>query len=303
MVTPHGFIKGSRVALDLWLALLIITLPGCGSPLSSPVTPTFSVEVVVAVNATPTPTASPQPTSTYDPPDLLLTKIASYGVDIPHQKELSRPREESLLSALHALGAKAIDIYMIAKDVRKEEPTAFRDLFGPVTIYIYPGKSTIDGINAAINCGWEGRGARGCSVPEIFPEQMFPTHSWLILVAGDVITNQNTEFGSSLIAHELVHNLTWGGGHMPNNKVGYSFVRYVGDEFAIRHFGWFGIQLGSGSYANEASRASHPRWRAELTADAVVSWAFNKITGPYSASISAFIRDSLVCILTDAPDC
>jgi hypothetical protein len=100
-----------------------------------------------------------------------------------------------------------------------------------------------------------------------------------------------------------VHNLTWGRGHMPDNVEGFSFVRYVGDEFAIRHFDSFGIQSGRAAYSDEEARASNPRWRAELTADAIASWALDRINGPYAASIGEFVRESIICDLAGGPTC
>jgi len=232
-----------------------------------------------------------------------LDEIEHYGVVILDHELPTLYQQQAILSALHALGLKAAEVYEAAAGLHLSGHSAFARLFGPTYVRVYPSKLTVDGIHAAINCGWKGRDARGCAAPGTYPEQVFFTQGWLILVAGDSINDSDVSFGDGLIAHELVHNLTWGRGHLPDNVEGFSFVRYVGDEFAIRYFDTFGVQVGQDAYNDEASRASNTRWRTEVTADAVASWALDRINGPYAVSIADYVRKSIICDVTIGSNC
>jgi hypothetical protein len=221
--------------------------------------------------------------------------IESYGVSVAADKALSANQYEAILSAVHRLAVRAADLYREKEEGSVEPYHAFKDLFGPTVIHIYQGRTTVDGVHLGINCGWQGRFAEGCRSADLFPEQNFPNGAWLILFAGEPLGSDPTEQGAGLIAHEVVHNLTWGGGSRPSNVGGFSYVHYVGDEFAIKYMDSLGIQAGRASYVDEQARKSNPLWRAEMTADAVASWALDRIEGPDAPVIRRYIHDMMVC--------
>ncbi len=205
--------------------------------------------------------------------------------------------------AADALGAKAVEVLTAGRERAMSRGASFRQLYGPTIIRIYQHKYTVDGVHAGVNCGWEGRFAAGCKYPSLFPEQDFPTEAWLILIAGERVPGSGDSEGAGLIAHEIVHNLTWGLGHNPANMKGFSYVRYVGDDFAVRYMDALGVHIGYDAYKDDTARSANPRWRAELTADAIASWALDDIHGPYIESIANYIRQSMVCDLYGGPDC
>jgi hypothetical protein len=101
-----------------------------------------------------------------------------------------------------------------------------------------------------------------------------------------------------LIAHEFAHNLTWGSGHAPENTGGYSYVRFVGDEFALSHIDTLGVHEGYAAYFTEEARSQNRDWRSELTADAIASWMLGRIDGSYKAIVEHYIEEMLVCRLS-----
>jgi hypothetical protein len=123
----------------------------------------------------------------------------------------------------------------------------------------------------------------------------------LILFAGHPLLDDYKN--TALVIHEMSHNLTWSGGHLVDNINGFSYAGYVGDDFAIKYSGDLGIQLGSDSYRDQAARSANPRWRAEITADAIASYMLGLFLGPYVDSISTYIHDMLVCEITHGPKC
>jgi len=297
----RGYWRLSRVS---WIALgSLITGVSCASP---------SLDTPLTNTQVPTTTSAPQhepaaPSATAPPSvaeqDILISQINAYGIGLIQPEAVSTENLRTVLRAANALGVTAARVLLDAERVDYSAQAAFGLLYGPTTIYIYPDKSSIDGVNVAINCGWEGRYAQACQLTSIFPEQLYPSTSWLILVAGRGVLEMDVSESSGLIAHELAHNLTWGNGHNPSNLGGFSFVRFVTDEFAIRYFDTFGVTAGIDAYRDEKARNAHPRWRAELTADAIASWAFDEIHGPYAESIANYVQQSMICDWLRKPDC
>lgn len=206
-------------------------------------------------------------------------------------------------SAIKALGEKILILQHEQGIDVNEVSSAFRTGIGPSVIYIYPGQDKIDGINYALNCGWEGSYAKGCQLTTIFPEQVFPENAWLILIAGNSLTSDTPITGIGLVVHEFAHNLTWHEGHLPDNHDGFNFVRYVGLDFAVDNMDALGVQAGRDTYIDKVARESNLYWQSELTADAVASWALDRIQGPYKESVTREIKGMLVCDYYGGTDC
>jgi hypothetical protein len=275
------------------LAVLACNMPVAAGPDETRQDPPSPVEAAVPAG-TPGPTVSITPQSTETPSTGPDAELARYGVtvlDLPSDS----PQRAAVLAAVQALAAK---IAGIAPEGSASDPDGvhtFSAVFGPTVIRIDPSRAAVDGVHAGLNCGWEGQFATGCKQPDIFPQQTFPNGAWLILIGGAFMSNSAPDSGVGLVAHELIHNLTWGGGNLPSNVGGWSFVRYVGDDFAFEYMDYFGVQIGRYAYETESARTANPTWRSELTADALASWALDEIDGPDQKVVVHYIQGLMVC--------
>ncbi|GAB4467311.1 MAG: hypothetical protein Kow00124_00060 [Anaerolineae bacterium] len=180
---------------------------------------------------------------------------------------------------------------------------AFRALFGPIVIHIYPDRYTLDGTLHAMHCGWEGLQERGCQIPAIHPARTFPPDAWLIVFAGEALASPDSLWSVHLVAHELAHSLTWGEGPYAAGEGAFDYVFYAGQPFVMTHAEAFGVQMGAYAYETEAARADHRFWRQELTADAIASWALNDLQGPHAGSVGGYLDDFMRCVTQNRPDC
>lgn len=262
----------------------------------APTEPAFDAPTVPPPSPVP-----PTPTPTLTPQQDIGTRLARYGITVANIDELPVEVLRPVVAAADALGDKCPELFGLDETIDGDRYAAVASLYGPTVIRVYPERDRVDGVNYAINCGWEGRGAQGCKHLGIFPEQEFPQGAWLILFAGQPLLDDYKN--AALVIHEMSHNLTWGGGHNPENIDGFSYPKYVGDGFAITYWDALGIQLGSDSYRDQTARSANPQWRTEITADAIASWMLDLFLGPYANSISDYIHDMLVCEITGGPKC
>jgi len=243
---------------------------------------------------------APSPTPTPTAYEAAETTLAPYGITIANIADLTAAELEPIVMAATVLGDKTPELTGLDSEIEANRHTAVKTLFGLTVFRVYSDRDKVDGVNYAINCGWEGKDAQGCRHPDIFPEQEFPEGAWLILMAGKPLLDDYKN--TALVIHEMGHNLTWGGGHHPDAVDGVSYPRYVGDAFAIKHIDVLGIQLGSDSYRDQQARTANPMWRTEITADAIASWALDLFQGPYADSVAAYIHDMLVSEVVGEPE-
>lgn len=286
-------------SLLLPLAVLLMACLLTGAPASS--IPLTSTPPVADNPAALLPSAIPNPTPTLTAQQDIAGQLGNYGITVANIDALSVDVLQPVVAAAAAMGSRTPELLGLDSAAESDRYAAVNTLFGPTVMRVYADREKVDGVNYAINCGWEGRGAEGCKHPDIFPEQEYPAGAWLILFAGQPLLDDYKN--TALVIHEMSHNLTWGGGHNPGNVAGFSYPRYVGDDFAIQYSDALGIQLGSDCYRDQAARTANPRWRAEITADAIASWMLDLFLGPYTDSISSYIHDMLVCEITNGPGC
>lgn len=236
-----------------------------------------------------------------DDSQLVLGQLARHDVVIQDGDHVTLPQAQAVLAGVTALESKCV--MLPGSHQFHGEGYTFQDIFGPSTIKIVTDRGTIDGTHFGLNCGWEGRYSEGCRDLSIYPDQIFPAHEWLLLFSGQYLDSVSPQQAAGLVAHEFAHNLTWGHGHNPSNVDGYSYVRYVGDDFAIRFMDYLGVQEGRDQYKDEEARGTHPLWRAELTADAIASWALSDIRGPYASIIAGYIHDMMACEIASGEGC
>jgi hypothetical protein len=211
---------------------------------------------------------------------------------------------QAIEEAIKALGYKMLELQQRHGDAVSDPMVAFNKAIGKTVIYVYPEKEKVDGINYAVNCGWQGAYAKGCQVTELFPEQDFPEQAWLILIAGKTLSTESSITGTALVTHEFAHNVTWSHGHLRTNLNGFNFVLYVGLDFAVENMDAFGVQAGRDTYLDETARDSNLYWQSELTADAIASWALDQIGGPYEESVRREVEGMLLCYYYhDDPSC
>jgi len=276
--------------LTLGLALLACNLPAASTP-----TPQ-SAGAPTASDPTTAPTAAPDSgeaasTPEADETDQLIETLAPYGVIVAGSDGLNEAEVEPIYQAVSAYGERILAVADPELSDGLTPQEAFLAVFGPTTIRVYPGAETVNGLHYALHCGWEGRGSNGCQATSVYPEQDFPDDAWLILFAGDPLGREGPETGVRLAAHELVHNLTQGGGHDPGNVGGLNYMRFAGEPYGLDHVQAFGVQVGLYAYVDEAARADHEFWRRELTADAVASWGLAEWQGPYAERISGYLDE------------
>jgi hypothetical protein len=289
--------KAQLLLLPLTGLLMACLLAG-NTRFSTALTPTgLAADDPIAMLPSPT----PSPESTLTPQQDIENRLAQYGITVANSSSVSVDELRPVVAAAAALGDKCPELFGLDGANEADRYAAVTRLFGPTVIRVYADRAKVDGVNYAINCGWEGRGAQGCKHPDIFPEQEYPEGAWLILFAGQPLLDDYKN--TALVIHEMSHNLTWGGGHNPDNIDGFSYPGYVGDDFAITYSADLGIQLGSDAYHDQPARAANPRWRAEITADAIASWTLDLFQGPYADSVAAYIHDMLVCEITNGPLC
>ncbi|MBN1428227.1 MAG: hypothetical protein JXB07_07570 [Anaerolineae bacterium] len=279
-----------RLSFLLLFACLMTACLLAGSPVASTQQTPTALPGDIPADSSPSP-ISPDPPATITAQQDIENRLGHYAITVANIHALSTAELEPIVAAAIALGDKTPELFGLDREKEEDRYTAVRNLFGPTVFRVYSEREKVDGVNYAVNCGWEGRGAQGCKHPDIFPEQEFPEGAWLILMAGKPLLDDYKN--TALVIHEMGHNLTWGGGHYPDNVDGFSYPRYVGDSFAIRYADTLGIQLGSDSYRDEQARGANPMWRAEITADAVASWALDLFQGPHADSVSRYIRDML----------
>jgi hypothetical protein len=287
MSRPKMTISFALFALGPLMACVLAGRPQTSMPPMSTPLPASSA---TTVSPSPIP---PTQTPTLTPRQDIESRLARCQVTVAGITDQSIDELRPILAAIETLGGKTPELVGLDREVEADRCSAVITVFGPTVFQLYPERSKVDGVHYAINCGWEGRGAQGCQNLDIYPEQEFPQGAWLILLAGEPLLDDYKN--TALVIHEMSHNLTWGGGHNPANVGGLSYPLYVGDDFAIRYIDALGVQLGSDSYRDEAARRANPGWRAEITADAVASWALDLIQGPYAESVGAYIHDMLVC--------
>lgn len=285
------------------MAVATMLAPGCESNFAPAEIGSVTAVPTAAFTATPPIILSPTVVPTTDDRETIIDSLAQAGVYVLTAEHLSTDQLAEVSAAVDTLGSTASKLFKDGESIEMPRSAAFARLFGPTEIMIYPKARFVDGVHAAVNCGWEGRFAQGCAYVSVYPEQYFPTGKWLILIAGNRIPGVTASEGRALVAHELAHNLTWGHGHLVTNVDGFNFVRYVGDEFAIKYFDTFGIHAGIDEYGSQAARAANKRWRSELTADAIASWSFGEINGPFADSIGNYVRLSMLCELYGGSDC
>ncbi|HEC21310.1 MAG TPA: hypothetical protein ENI95_00165, partial [Chloroflexi bacterium] len=229
--------------------------------------PAHTPTVTSAPPETPSDAASPAPS-----PDAetaaLVAALARYGVTVAAPETLSPNEVTPVYEAVSRLGEYVLRVGEAGRFTPATPDQAFREVFGPTVVRIYPARDTVDGVFYAAHCGWEGREANACRSTSIYPEQEFPEGAWLILFAGNPLLRSGPEEGVRLAAHELAHNLTRGGGHDPENVGGLNYVRYAGMPYGLEHAQAFGVRVGLYAYATEEARRSHACWQCELTADA-----------------------------------
>ncbi|MBN1313064.1 MAG: hypothetical protein JXB30_16750 [Anaerolineae bacterium] len=284
-----------KTTLLLLFTALLMACNLAGTPGPSMVLPATAAPANASV------TPSPIPTATLTPQQAAEAALAPYGITIANITDLTAAELAPIVTAAIRLGDKTPALTGLDVEIETNRHTAVNTLFGPTVFHIYSDRERVDGVNYALNCGWEGKGAQGCKHPDIFPEQEFPEGAWLILMAGKPLLDDYKN--TALVIHEMGHNLTWGGGHRPDDIDGVSYPLYVGDAFAIKYIDAFGIQLGSDSYRNQQARSANPMWRTEITADAIASWALDLFQGPHADSVAAYIHDMLVCAMADGPLC
>lgn len=285
--------RNVSMLLLLLTSLSMACLLAGNSPSSTALTPTALVaDDPIAMLPSPT----PGPEAKLTPQQDIDNQLAHYGITIADSGSVPVDELRPILAAAAALGDKCPELFGLDGAHEADRYAAVTTLFGPTVIRVYSDRAKVDGVNYAINCGWEGRGAQGCKHPDIYPEQEYPQGAWLILFAGKPLLDDYKN--TALVIHEMSHNLTWGGGHFPDNVDGFSYPQYVGDDFAIKYWDALGIQLGSDSYRDQPARSANPRWRAEITADAIASWALDLFQGPYAESVSDYIHDMLVYEIT-----
>lgn len=246
-----------------------------------------------SASAPPTPTASAAPLPTQSAPSGPDAELSRFGVTV--MTHFSNDSQRGIvLSAVRALAARLASLAPPGADSDPDGVHVFGRIFGPTVLRIYPNQNTVDGVHAALNCGWEGRFAAGCKQPDIFPEQDFPPRAWLILVSGGFMA-VSPDGGVGLIAHEMSHNLTWGSGNLESNVEGWNFATYVGDYFVIEYMDYLSVQAGRDTYVDEAARAANPTWRAEITADFIASWALDGIQGPDVKVVNKYLDAFMTC--------
>jgi hypothetical protein len=278
--------------LALGLALIACNLPSTlATPSQDSNTPAASA---IAPSATPSPTPDPgniTPTPGADEVDQLVEALAPYGVTVARSDGLSEAEVEPIYRAVSAYGERILSVAQPELSEGVTPQDAFLKVFGPTVIRVYPGADTVNGVHYALHCGWEGRGSNGCQATSVYPEQEFPEDAWLILFAGNPLGRDGPEVGARLAAHELVHNLTQGGGHDPGNVGGLNYMHFAGEPYGLDHVQAFGVQVGLYAYADEGARAGHEFWRRELTADAVASWGLGDWVGPYAERVSGYLDE------------
>lgn len=293
-----------RRSSTVWAAVLagVVMLAACNLP--QPQAPVTPVATEMATG-TPTaqPTASPSPTdpaATASPGiDPVDAELARYGVTVIYSGPVDVAQRQSALAAVIAMASMTASLGQVPADPYE----TFTKTYGKTVIRIYPDRTLVDGVHVGVNCGWEGLFASGCRLKETYPEQEFPHGAWLILLGGGYMTLSPSDENVGLFAHEIMHNLTWGGGHLPDNVNGYSYVHYVGDEFAIRYMDNLGVQAGRDTYVDETARSANPSWRSELTADALASWALGEVTGPDGPMVNHYLHDLMACKIVKASRC
>jgi hypothetical protein len=278
--------------LALGLALIACNLPSAVTARSGDsITPAASAP---APTITPITTPDPveiAPTPEADEAAQLIEALASYGVMVAGPDGLSEAELAPIYEAVSAYGERILAVAQpeLSEGVTPQE--AFLKVFGPTVVRVYPGAETVNGVHYALHCGWEGRGSNGCQATSVYPEQEFPEDAWLILFAGNPLGRDGPEVGVRLAAHELVHNLTQGGGHDPGNVGGLNYMQFAGEPYGLDHVQAFGVQVGLYAYVDEAARAAHEFWRRELTADALASWGLADWRGPYAERISGYLDE------------
>jgi hypothetical protein len=273
------------------------------------------------LSPTPTQTALPQPTHVVSIPTILpsepptpdvtatpavnpaYAELEQFGVSLVSDGALTNTQIDPVVFAVRALSSKISALDPDGPQAGEASTQTFIDVFSHTMIRVYLDRTTIDGKHVAVNCGWEGRFSAGCKTAEIYPEQEFPDDAWLILVSGRYLDSTVVTESTGLIAHELIHNLTWGGGHLPPDVNGYSYVRYVGDDFALDYIDYLGVQVGRDTYWTEAARAANADWRAELNADSFASWSLDLIEGPDAKAVNRYITNYMICRVYGVGNC
>jgi hypothetical protein len=276
--------------LALGLALIACNLPAAtASRPQGAVTPTASVPTTAPTTAIDPGEATPTPEA--DQAAQLIEALAPYGVTLTGPDGLSESEVAPIYEAVSAYGERILAVAdpELSEGITPQQ--AFLDVFGPTVIRVYPAAETVNGVHYALHCGWEGQGSNGCRAASVYPEQDFPDDAWLILFAGNPLGRDGPETGVRLAAHELVHNLTQGGGHDPGNVGGLNYMQFAGEPYGLDHVQAFGVQVGLYAYVDEAARADHEFWRRELTADAVASWGLADWQGPYAERISGYLDE------------